>query len=193
MVGVVADVKFNGISSETPLQAYLPLLQEPSRSVAIVMRTSLAPTSLVPSVEAIVHDLDKNLPLFQTRTMDQVLDTSIARERVSMIIFVVFAIVALTLASVGLYGVVAHGVTERTHEIGVRMALGAEARHVLGLVVRQGISMAVVGAVIGVAGALALSRWMQGLLFGVTATDPATLAAVVATLLVVPTTALRAE
>src|SRR5262249_50915288 len=146
---------------------------------------------------------------FQTRTMDQVLDTSMARQRVSMIIFVVFAAVALTLASVGLYGVVAHAVTERTHEIGVRMALGAEARHVLALVVRQGISMAVVGAAIGVAGAVAVSRWIEGLLFGVTPTDPATFASVVATLLAVaavacyipawratrvdPTTALRAE
>jgi len=209
VVGVVGDVKFNGVTSETPLQAYLPLVQEPARSVAIVVRTALDPTSLVPSIEAIVRDLDRNLPLVQTRTMDQVLDTSIARERMSMIIFVVFAIVALTLASVGLYGVVAHAVTERTHEIGVRMALGAEARHVLGLVVRQGLSMAIVGAVIGVAGAAAVSRWMQGLLFGVTATDPATLASVVATLLAVaavacyipawratrvdPTTALRAE
>jgi len=209
VVGVVSDVKFNGISSETPLQAYLPIEQEPARSIAIVMRTSLEPTAMVPQVEAIVRDLDKNLPLFQTRTMDQVLDTSIARERVSMIVFVVFAIVALTLASIGLYGVVAHAVTERTHEIGVRMALGAEARHVLGLVVRQGLSMAIIGAAIGVAGAVAVSRWIEGLLFGVTATDPATLASVVATLLAVaavacyipawratrvdPTTALRAE
>src|SRR5439155_6944996 len=97
--------------------------------------------------------LDRNLPLVQTRTMDQVLDTSIARERMSMIIFVVFAIVALTLASVGLYGVVAHAVTERTHEIRVRMALGPEARHVLGLVLRQGLPMAIVRAVICAAGA----------------------------------------
>ena len=101
------------------------------------------------------------------------LDSSIARQRMSMMVFVVFAIVALTLASVGLYGVVAHGVTERTHEIGVRMALGAEQRHVLALVMRQGLSMALAGH-----GdrrrriALALSRWIQGLLFGVTATDP---------------------
>jgi predicted permease len=209
VVGVVSDVKFNGVTSETPLQAYLPLVHESARSVAIVMRTELDPASLVPSVEGVGRDLDKNIPLVQTRTMDQVLDTSIARERVSMIIFVVFAIVALTLASVGLYGVVAHGVTERTHEIGVRMALGAEARHVLGLVVRQGLSMALVGTAIGVAAAIALSRWIQGLLFGVTATDPMTFAAVVATLLAVafiacyvpawratrvdPTTALRAE
>jgi len=202
-------VKFNGVMSETPLQAYLPLVHESARSVAIVMRTALDPASLVPSVEGIVRDLDKNLPLVQTRTMDQVLDTSIARQRVSMIIFVVFAIVALTLASVGLYGVVAHGVTERTHEIGVRMALGAEQRHVIGLVVKQGLSMAALGTAIGVAGALALSRWVQGLLFGVTATDPMTLASVVAMLLAValiacyvpawratrvdPTTALRSE
>jgi putative ABC transport system permease protein len=127
----------------------------------------------------------------------------------SMLIFAVFAIVAVALASVGLYGVVAHGVTERTHEIGVRMALGAEARHVLGLVVRQGLSMALIGTAIGVAGAVALSRWIEALLFGVSATDPATFAVVVGTLLAVaaiacyipawratrvdPTTALRAE
>jgi putative ABC transport system permease protein len=209
VVGVVADVKFNGISSETPLQAYLPLVHEPARSLTIVIRTGVDPASLVPQVEGVVRDLDKDLPLVQTRTMEQVLDASIARERLSMIIFAVFAIVAVTLASVGLYGVVAHGVTERTHDIGVRMALGAEARHVLGLVVRQGLSMAVVGTVVGVAGAVALSRWIEALLFGVTATDPATFAIVVATLLAVaalaccipawratrldPTTALRAE
>ena len=137
------------------------------------------------------------------------LGTSIARQRMSMLVFGVFAGVALMLASVGLYGVVAHGVTERTHEIGVRMALGAERRHVLGLVVRQGLSMALVGTAIGVARSLALSRWIQGLLFGVTPTDPATIVAVVATLLGVaalacyvpawratrvdPTPALRAE
>ena len=117
--------------------------------------------------------------------MDQVLDTSIAQQRMSMMVFVVFAVVALTLASLGLYGVVAHGVTERTHEIGVRMALGADGRHVLALVVRQGLSMALVGTAIGVAGALALSRWIQDLLFGVTPTDPLTFAAVVAMLLAV--------
>ena len=93
------------------------------------------------------------------------------------------------LASIGLYGVVAHGVTERRHEIGVRMALGADRRHVLALVVRQGLSMALVGTAIGVAGALALSRTVQDLLFGVTATDPLTFAAVVAVLLSVATVA----
>ena len=100
-----------------------------------------------------------------------------------MIVLVVFAVVALTLAAVGLYGVVSHGVTERTHEIGVRMALGAGERHVLGLVVRQGLVTTLAGTAIGLAGALALSRSIQGLLFGVTATDPLTFAAVAAMLL----------
>lgn len=209
VVGIVADVKFNGITSETPLQVYLPLVQESARSVAIVVRSATEPASLTPSLEGIIRSLDKDLPLFQVRTMDEMLDGSIARERMSMLVFAVFAVVALMLASIGLYGVVAHGVTERTHEIGVRMALGADARHVLGLVVGQGISMALVGTVIGVVAALALSRWMQALLFGITATDPVTIAVVVATLLAVaaaacyipawratrvdPTTALRTE
>jgi ABC-type antimicrobial peptide transport system permease subunit len=101
----------------------------------------------------------------------------------------VFAAIALTLASIGLYGVVSHGVTERTHEIGVRMALGANQRHVLKLVVRQGLSMAAAGIAIGLAGAIALSKTVQALLFGVTATDPLTFAAVVAVLLCVATVA----
>jgi putative ABC transport system permease protein len=125
------------------------------------------------------------MPLFQTATMDQVLETSIAQQRLSLIVMVTFAVVALTLASLGLYGVIAHAVTERTHEIGVRMALGAEARHVLGLMIRQGLTTTAIGVAIGVAGAVALSRWIQDLLFGVTATDPATFAAVVATLMAV--------
>jgi putative ABC transport system permease protein len=209
VTGVVADVKFNGVTADTPMQAYLPLVHEPSRSLAIIARTAGDPAALGPAIEGVVQQLNKDLPLFQIRTMDDMLGTSIARQRMSMLVFVVFAIVALTLASVGLYGVVAHGVTERTHEIGVRIALGAEQRHVLGLVVRQGLTMALVGTAIGVAGSIALSRWIQGLLFGVTATDPMTFAAVVATLLTValvacyvpawratrvdPTTALRAE
>jgi putative ABC transport system permease protein len=127
----------------------------------------------------------------------------------SVIVLVTFALVALTLASVGLYGVISHAVTERTHEIGVRMALGAEARHVLGLMVRQGLTTTIAGVAIGVAGAIAVSRWIESLLFGVTATDPTTFVAVVATLMAVslvacyipawratrvdPTTALRSE
>ena len=209
VVGVVADVKLNGVAAETPMQAYLPLPQEPPESMAIVARTQGDPAAAGPAIEAAMQQLNKDLPLFQIRTMDDVLGTSLARQRMSMLVFVIFALVALTLASIGLYGVVAHGVTERMHEIGVRIALGAEQWHVVGKIVRQGLSMALVGTAIGVAGAIALSRWIQSLLFGVTATDPATLAAVVTVLLAVavvacsvpawratrvdPTSALRAE
>jgi putative ABC transport system permease protein len=209
VVGVVADVKLNGVAAETPMQAYLPLPQEPPESMAIVARTQGDPAAAGPAIEAAMQQLNKDLPLFQIRTMDDVLGTSLARQRMSMLVFVIFALVALTLASIGLYGVVAHGVTERMHEIGVRIALGAEQWHVVGMIVRQGLSMALVGTAIGVAGAIALSRWIQSLLFGVTATDPATLAAVVTVLLAVavvacsvpawratrvdPTSALRAE
>jgi putative ABC transport system permease protein len=209
VVGVVGDVKFDGLSELTPLQVYIPFAQATTDDVALIVRTDVDPASLRSPVEAAVHALDRDLPVYSVRTMDRVLEASIARERMAVLVLMVFAIVALTLASVGLYGVVAHGVTERTHEIGVRIALGAERRHVLGLVVRQGLSMAVVGTVIGIGGAIALSRWIEGLLFGVTATDPTTIGSVVAMLLVValvacyvpgwratrvdPTQALRAE
>jgi putative ABC transport system permease protein len=187
----------------------MPIAQQTPRNVAIVVRASGQPASLQAPVEAVVHSMDRDLPIYSVRTMDHLLETSLARERMGVLVLTVFAVLALTLASVGLYGVVAHGVTERTHEIGVRMALGAETRHVLRLVVGQGLATVLAGLAIGVGTALALSRTMQGLLFGVTANDPATFAAVVAVLFFVgmvacyvpawratrvdPTTALRAE
>ncbi len=209
VVGIAADVKFNGVNVDTPMQVYLPLTQVPMRFLAIVVRTAVDPSSLAPQLESAVHGLEPDLPLYGTRTMDAILEVSIARQRLSMIVFVVFGAVALTLASVGLYGVASHSVTERTHEIGVRMALGADRADVLRLVVGQGLGTAAAGAVLGIAGALAMSRMVQGLLFGVRATDPATLSAVVVMLLAVaiaactlpawratrldPTMALRAE
>ena len=209
VVGLIGDVKFNGITAETPMQAYLPLNQVAMREMAVVVRTAADPATVMPTLETIVHDLDKDLPLFARRTMDQIIESSMAQSRLSMAVFVVFAVVALTLAAVGLYGVVAHGVTERTHEIGVRIALGADPVHVLRLIVGQGLVTVVAGLVVGIAGALALSRTIQSLLFGVTPTDPTTFAAVIALLLGVglaacglpawratrvdPTAALRAE
>ena len=189
VVGVVADVKFNGITSETPLQAYLPLDQVSMRYLAIVARTSSDAEALMPSLESVVHNLDRDLPLYAKRTMDQILESSLARERISTIVFMMFAVVAVALAAIGLYGVVSHSVTERTHEIGVRMALGADPRHVLALVVGQGLVTAAAGVAIGLAGALALSHTIEGLLFGVRSTDPATFAGVAALLLGIAVTA----
>jgi putative ABC transport system permease protein len=189
VIGVVGDVKFEGLTENPPMQVYLPMSQSPVRMVAAIARTALPTATIAPALESAVHDLDKDLPVFQLRTMDTILDSSIARQRMSMLVFGVFAVVALVLASIGLYGVVAHGVTERTHEIGVRMALGADARHVLALVVRQGLSMALLGTVVGLAAALGLSRLIESLLFQVTPTDPLTFGAVVVTLLLVATLA----
>jgi putative ABC transport system permease protein len=185
------------------------LNQVAMRNMAVVARTAADPATVMPALETIVHDLDKDLPLFARRTMDQIIESSMAQSRLSMTVFVVFAVVALTLAAVGLYGVVAHGVTERTHEIGVRMALGADPLDVLRLIVGQGLVTVVAGLAVGIAGALALSRTIESLLFGVTPTDPTTFAAVIALLLGVglaacgvpawratrvdPTAALRAE
>src|SRR5256885_8896053 len=165
VVGVVAEVNLEGVGELTPQQVYMPIAQVTPQDFAIVVRTAGPPADLTPSVERIVRTLDGDVPTYSPRTMDEILAASLARERMSVLVLMVFALVALTLASVGLYGVVAHAVTERTHEIGVRMALGAEAQHVVRLVMRQGLSMTLLGSAIGVAGALGLSRSMQGLPF----------------------------
>jgi putative ABC transport system permease protein len=209
VVGIAADVKYEGVAEPTPLQVYIPITQETPRDIAVVVNTTGPPSTAQGEAERVIHAFDPDVPVYSVRTTDEMLAASMARERMAMMILTVFAAVALTLASIGLYGVVAHGVTERTHEIGVRMALGAEASHVVGLVLWQGLSMAVIGAAIGVGVALAMARWIQALLFGVTATDPATFGAVVAALLAVaavacyipawratrvdPSSALRAE
>jgi putative ABC transport system permease protein len=160
-------------------------MQNPSRMLAAIVRTATPPAVMTPALKDVVGALDKDLPVYAVRTMDTVLDASIAQQRMSMVVFAVFAGVALVLASIGLYGVVAHGVTERTHEIGVRMALGARRVDVLTLVVRQGMALVLAGIALGLLGAFALTRVMSTLLFGVTAKDPLTFMGVAALLTLV--------
>ncbi|MEK6299568.1 MAG: ABC transporter permease [Acidobacteriota bacterium] len=178
VVGVVADVKLNGVDQETPLQAYLPLAQESAGGLGLVVRTEGAPMHLAATIEQTINEIDKDLPVFNARSMDQLLDSAIARQRLTMVLLTGFAVVALLLAAVGIYGVVSYSVSQRTREIGIRMALGAQARDVMKLVAGQGMMLALIGVLIGLGASLALTRLMKSLLFGVSATDPLTFAAI---------------
>ena len=172
VVGVVADVKFEGVASEAPAQVYLPATQEPMSDLAIVVRTVGAPATQEVPIDKAVHAVDRDIPLFQVRTMDDILKASIGRERMSVLVLGVFASVAILLAAIGVFGLAAHAVTERIHEIGIRMALGAARFEIVSLIVGQGLVMATVGTAVGVAAALALAQTIRTLLFGVGPTDP---------------------
>jgi putative ABC transport system permease protein len=182
IVGVVKDVKLDGVTRDTPLQIYLPFAQNPSASPALVVRSDISAATLTQAIKTIFHDLEPNVPAYSPQTMAEVMGSGMARERASMVILGVFAGIALLLASIGLYGVVSHGVTERSREIGVRIALGANRRQVVGLFVRQGLVTTVAGIVIGIGGALLLTRYIKTLLFRVTPTDPSTFGVVIVTL-----------
>jgi putative ABC transport system permease protein len=185
VVGVAADVKLEGIDRDTPMQVFVPMPQDPVRNVAIVARTTIDPEDLAKSVQSAVQSVEPTSPVSRVQPMTELMTTALATRRLSTMIFAVFAGVAVLIAAIGLYGVVSHSVTERTHEIGVRMALGAERRRVLRLFIGHGLTTASVGVVIGGGIAVWLSRRIESLLFGVNPTDPATLAAVSLLLIVV--------
>jgi putative ABC transport system permease protein len=140
----------------------------------LVVKTDVEPTNMAAAVRKAVWEVDKDQPVSNIQTMEQILADSIARQRFSMLLLVIFAAVAMILAGVGIYGVMSYSVAQRTHEIGIRMALGAQTGAVLKLAVGYGMKLVVVGIVIGLIAAFALTRVMSSLLFGVTATDPAT-------------------
>ena len=150
----------------------------------LVVRTDVEPASLTATVRKAIWEIDKDQPVSDIRTMDEILAESIARQRFSMLLLGVFAGVALLLAAVGIYGVMSYSVAQQTHEIGIRMALGASTGAVLKMAVGYGLKLVVAGVVIGLIAAFALTRLMSTLLFGVTPTDPATFA-VISLLLVV--------
>ena len=185
VVGIVADVKPEGVDRGTPPQAFLPLSQLTPRTIAIVARTKVEPLSVVSAMEAAVQGLDKDMPLTRVRSMEDLMSRAIARQRASTLVLGVFAAVAILLSAIGLYGIVSHNVTERTREIGVRMALGAERRRVLRQFVGQGLALAALGIGIGLAGAVVTSRLLETPLFNVKPSDPVTLAAVASLLLIV--------
>ncbi|MFY9556002.1 MAG: ABC transporter permease [Blastocatellia bacterium] len=178
VVGVVADVKYAGIDVPASSSMYEPCFQNPSSGMYLAVRGVANPVSLVSAIRSEVWALDKDLPINQVRTMEELIYRSKSEPRFRTILLGFFGAVALVLAAVGIYGVISYSVAQRTHEIGVRMALGAEAPDVLKLVVRQGMKLAVMGVAIGLVGAFALTRLMSTLLFGVSATDPLTFAVI---------------
>ncbi len=187
IIGVVGDVKLDGVDVTTPLQVYMPIAQHAVDTAVLVVRTAVAPAALTTALRAVINRVDPTLPVDEMQTMDEMMGAAIARQRMTMLMLTGFAGLALGLACVGLYGVVSHGVTERTREIGVRLALGATGRQMMGLFVGQGLLTTAAGLVIGSGLGLALARFVesQGLLFRVTARDPVAFGAAVLAILLV--------
>jgi ABC-type antimicrobial peptide transport system permease subunit len=152
----------------------LPHAQYPTRAMNIVLRSSVEPAALTSALKQEIRAFDSDLPVYNVRTMTQRVDESLARRRFAMLMLVLFAFLAFALATIGIYGVMAYIVNQGTRELGIRMALGATQSHILRLVVRQGMMLALTGVAIGLVGAFALTRVMRSLLFGIGATDAAT-------------------
>ena len=185
IIGVVGDVKHFGLDTPAKPELYLPYAQRPTQNQTLVIRATAEPTALVAAVRNAVRTLDQNLPLYGIRTVEEYLAASVAARRMNMLLIGVFAGLALLLAAVGIYGVVAHSVTERTREIGIRMALGANAYEVLRLMLRDGLKLTLLGVALGLIAALGLTRMLKSLLFEVQTTDPLTFVAVALLLTVV--------
>ncbi|HVG78662.1 MAG TPA: ABC transporter permease [Patescibacteria group bacterium] len=185
IVGVVGDIRMTSLESATGPAVYIPHTQLAIGLMTFVVRTGLDPHSLVPGIAAAVRGLDAELPLADVRTMEEVIDQTLARPRVIAVLLAVFAVMALALAGVGVYGVMAFSVAERTHEIGVRMALGATPQSVLRLVIAQAFRLVFVGVAAGLLAAIALTRVLSALLFDTDARDPWTLAGTALVLMLV--------
>ncbi|MCU1267444.1 MAG: hypothetical protein JWM21_3762 [Acidobacteria bacterium] len=178
IVGVVGDVKNRYLSLENRPGYFLPVEQIPFNQMTVLVKTTNDPHSLITAVQREVTAMDKELPVFSIKTMDEYISASVAAPRFNTTLLAIFAAVALVLTIVGLYGVMSYSVAQRTNEIGIRMALGAQTRDVLGLIVSQGFKLVMLGLAIGLVGAFALMRLIASLLFGVTTKDPITFAAV---------------
>jgi putative ABC transport system permease protein len=179
IVGVVGDTKAT-LDTDPGPQMYVPYAQDPNwGSLTLVVRTTSSdPAGLAPALRNEIRSLDKALPLYNVKTLEEVVATDVAPRRSSMLLFAAFATVALLLSVIGIYGVTAYHVTHRTHEIGIRMALGAQLRDVLTLILKRGVLLAFAGLGLGLAGAFALTRLMATLLFGVKPVDALTFAVV---------------
>ena len=185
VVGVVGHVKNYGVDQPSRVETYVPYRQDPMSGFNLVVRTGLEPGSLTAAVRKAVSDVDRNVPISATQTLVSLLEESTAQRRLAVTLLGVFAGLALLLAAVGIYGVISYNVSQRTQEIGIRMALGAERREIMKMVLGQGTMMALTGVVIGLGVAFGLTRLIAALLFQVSATDPPTFSLVPVVLLLV--------
>jgi putative ABC transport system permease protein len=191
IIGVVADVHSAGLDQDTPVQVYEAYFQSPSllsgtgSSLSVLARTTSDPASMGASIKSAILDVDRSQPVYAIQPVTEVVSQSIAQRRLSLTLMTFFAASALFLAALGLFGVMSYSVTQRTSEIGIRMALGAPQSRVLLLIQRQGTTLVLLGLAIGIGGSLALTGFMKALLFQVTPTDPLTFAGVAAGLVVV--------
>ncbi len=175
IIGVVGRVKMEGLSNDSKrVQGYFSSLQVARTTMTMVVKSAIDPSQMVSLARQQVTAIDPEQPVYNIRTMEEIKSRSISTERLNLTLLGIFAAVALILAIVGIYGVMSYAVTQRTHEIGIRMALGAEANDVLKLVIGQGMKLVLIGAAIGIGAALVITRFMQTLLFEVKATDPLT-------------------
>ena len=178
IVGVAGDIRDTALESDAKPCVYIPYPQFPSSGMTLVVRAAVDPKPLIHAIRDGVWAVDKDQPVTDIKTMDQSIADSVSPRRFNAMLLAIFASLALVLASVGIYGVMAYSVTQRTHEIGIRVALGARALDVIELVVGRGMALVLTGVAIGLAGAVALTRVMTSLLYGVSATDPLTFAGV---------------
>ena len=176
IVGVSRNTKFRSLLTDMPMVIYLPELQAYDGRATLVARTSGDPRQFIPAIRGEVAALDKDLTLQAVKTMTDQIESVLWQQRLAAGLIGVFGLLALALAAIGIYGVIAHSVAQRTREIGIRMALGADARDIRRMIVRRGLALALTGVVVGLAAAFALTRLMSSLLYGVSATDPLTFA-----------------
>jgi putative ABC transport system permease protein len=177
IVGIVGDVKLTQLLDNRPDRIYFPHVHVGGNG-SLIVRTRVAPLSLAESIRQAILEVDADQPVSNVRTLEQDISRSVAARQQTLTLLGLFAVVALGLAALGLYGVLAHAVALRRHEIGIRMALGAQRKDVLRLILRNGMGLTLLGGILGLAGTLALTRVLRNQLYQVGTTDPGTLAAV---------------
>ncbi|PWT81528.1 MAG: ABC transporter permease, partial [Acidobacteria bacterium] len=179
VVGVVGRVKMDGLNQDSlRVQGYFPFLQIPNGGMTVIIKGASDPNQLMAAVRQQIKGIDPDQPIYGIRTMHEIRAESVASERLNLTLLSIFAGLALVLAIVGIYGVMSYAVTQRTHEIGIRMAIGAQSRHVFQMILGQGMALALIGIGLGLIGAFALTRLMATMLFGIEPTDPLTFGAI---------------